>query len=99
MEWFANCHPPWAAIRALRAGRLTGFDKKPGVRPLGIVEAFYRLLAKVVVHLEGKKASEAGGISNVAAGIFLGIEGLIHALREPLDAAYPEAASPPPLPP
>ena len=98
MEWFANCHPPpWAAIRALRAGRLIGFDKKPGVRPLGIGEAFYRLLAKVVVHLEGKKASEACGISNVAAGISSGIEGLIHALREPRDAAYPEAD--PPLPP
>ena len=35
-DWLANSWPPWAAYRALRAGRLVAIDKCPGVRPVGI---------------------------------------------------------------
>ena len=36
VQWKANDNPPWAAYPALRAGRLVGLDKMPGVRPVGI---------------------------------------------------------------
>ena len=48
-EWMANSSPPWAAYRALMACRLVALNKRPRVRPVGIVETLYRALAKLVM--------------------------------------------------
>ena len=53
-RWLANGSPPWAAYRALIAGRLVAIDKNPGVRPVGIGEAIRRLMEKLVHSLTGK---------------------------------------------
>ncbi len=44
--WLANGFPPWAAYRALMAGRLLALDKCPGVRPIGVGETWRRCIAK-----------------------------------------------------
>ena len=50
VRWKSNNNPrPWAAYRALRAGRLVGLDKMPGVPPVGIGETLERLGVKYVL--------------------------------------------------
>lgn len=39
-QWLANESPPWAAYRALMAGRLLAVDKCPGIRPIGVGETW-----------------------------------------------------------
>ena len=80
-EWLANTHPPWAAYRALMAGRLVALDKQPGVRPVGIGEIYRRLMAKSVLQAIGHQATSACGNLNLCAGLAAGIEGAIHALE------------------
>jgi hypothetical protein len=58
VEWLANTFPPWAAYRALMAGRLVALDKCPGVRPIGIGETWPRLAAKATLLLSGSDAKE-----------------------------------------
>jgi hypothetical protein len=60
-SWMANGLVPWAAIRALRAGRLIGLDKFPGVRPVGIGDVFMRLIAKSHLAAAGYNATLACG--------------------------------------
>ena len=48
-DWMANSSPPWTAYRALMACCLVALDKRPGVRPMGIVETLRRALAKLVM--------------------------------------------------
>jgi hypothetical protein len=81
VDWFGNIFPPWAAYRAIMAGRLLALDKSPGVRPVGIGETWRRLFAKVLLLLAGSDAREACGIDQLSAGLQAGIEGGIHAIR------------------
>ena len=39
-------YPPWEAYRGMMVDRLVGFDKMPGVRPLGIGDMIHRLVEK-----------------------------------------------------
>jgi hypothetical protein len=80
--WMANDSPPWAAIRALMAGRLLAIDKSPGIRPIGIGETWRRAIAKCVLHVAGSAAKEACGIDQLCAGLESGIEGAIHAMNQ-----------------
>ena len=83
--WMANDLPPWAAIRALMAGRLLAIDKSPGIRPIGIGETWRRAIAKCVLHVTGSAAKEACGIDQLCAGLESGIEAAIHAMNQQWD--------------
>jgi hypothetical protein len=80
-SWMANKSPPWAAIRALMAGRLLAIDKSPGIRPIGIGETWRRAIAKCILRVAGGEAKEACGIDQLCAGLESGIEGAIHAMQ------------------
>jgi hypothetical protein len=84
-SWMANDLPPWAAIRALMAGRLLAIDKSPGIRPIGIGETWRRAIAKCLLHVAGTSAKEACGIDQLCAGLESGIEGAIHAMKHQWD--------------
>ena len=62
--WLANGHPPWEAYEAMMIGRLVGFDKMPGVRPLGIGDIIRRLVAKCGLKVMGQEATRACGTTN-----------------------------------
>jgi hypothetical protein len=81
VRWKANYHSPWAAYRALRAGRLVALNKMPGVRPVGIGETLEWLGAKCVLLVCGDEAKEACGVDQLCAGLEAGIEGGMHAAK------------------
>jgi hypothetical protein len=81
-DWLANSFPPWAAYRALMAGRLVALDKSPGVCPIGVGETWWRLAAKATLLVCGCDAKEQFGIDQLCAGLEAGIEGGIHAINE-----------------
>jgi hypothetical protein len=81
VDWQANGSPPWAAYRALKAGRLVALDKCPGIRPVGIGETWSRLFAKCVLSIAKSEAKEACGVDQLCGGLEAGIEGGIHAMR------------------
>jgi hypothetical protein len=60
VRWKANGNPPWAAHRALRAGRLMGFGKMPGVRPVGMGETLERPGSKCALLVCGDEAKGNG---------------------------------------
>ena len=77
--WLANTSPPWASYRAMRQGRLVALDKQPGIRPLGIGEAWMRAVSKLVLMQCGRDGKAACGNTQLCAGLEAGIEGAIHA--------------------
>ena len=81
MRWIANDNPPWAAHRALRAGRPAGAGKMPGVRPVGIGETPERLGSKCVLLVCGDEAKEACEVDQLCAGLKGGMEGGIRAAK------------------
>jgi len=85
--WLANESPPWAAYRALMAGRLVALDKQPGVRPVGIGEIYRRLMAKCLLVRTGHTATAACDNLNLCAGLPAGIEGAVHAMGDAWSAA------------
>ena len=80
--WLANGHPPWEAYEAMMIGRLVGFDKMPGVIPLGIGDIIRRLIAKCGLKVMGQEATRACGTDQLCAGLEAGIEGGIHFIRQ-----------------
>ncbi len=88
--WMANGFPPWAAYRALMAGRLLALDKSPGVRPIGVGETWRRCIAKCVLLVSGNEAKESCGIDQLCAGLESGVEGGIHALQHVWDQHHME---------
>ena len=84
-RWLSNESPSWAAYRALMAGRLVALDKQPGVRPVGIGEAWRRLFAKCVLHQCGREATAAAGQFNLCVGLSGGVEGAFHAAQKAYD--------------
>ena len=89
-SWMANGFPPWAAYRALMAGRLLALDKCPGVRPIGIGETWRRAIAKCVLRVAGREASHACGADQLCAGLPAGIEGAVHAMQHEWDIHHME---------
>ena len=47
--WLANTTPSWAAYHAMCQGHLVALDKQPGIRPLGIGEAWMRAVSKLIL--------------------------------------------------
>lgn len=90
-EWLANDSPPWAAYRALMTGRIVALDKCPGVRPVGVGETFFRLMAKCVLLVAGDDATAACGVHQLCGGLEAGIEGGIHAMRRQWEAVQDES--------
>jgi hypothetical protein len=82
VDCLANSFPPWAAYRALMAGRLVALDKCPGVRPIRVGETWWRLAAKATLLVSGCDAKEQCGIDQLCAGLEAGIKGGIHAINE-----------------
>ena len=79
-EWLRReKHVCWTAIRRLMTRRLVGLDKQPGVRPVGIGNAWLRCVSKVVVKECGHEAKMACGSTQLCAGLEAGIEGALHA--------------------
>ena len=58
---------------------LVALDKQPGVRPLGIGEAWMHAVSKLVLMQCGLDNKEACGNTQLCAGLKAGIEGAIHA--------------------
>ncbi len=81
VDWMANDFPPWAAYRALKAGRLVAFNKCPDVQPVGIGESWNRLNAQCVMLISGGEAKDACGVEPLRAGLEAGIEGSLPAIR------------------
>jgi hypothetical protein len=78
MSWLANDILSWAAMAALRAGRLIALEKNPGVRPVGIGETWSRLFSKTVLLLTLDEPKAACGADQLCSGLEAGIEGAIH---------------------
>ena len=77
--WLANTASPWASYQAMHRGRLVALDKQPGVRPLGIGEAWMRAISKLIFMQCGLDSKEACVNMKLCAGLEAGIEGAIHA--------------------
>ena len=73
-EWLENERPPWATYIILMSGRLIGLNKHPGVRPVGVGEAWRRLMANCVVKVTGQELKEACGTNQICGGTEEGIE-------------------------
>ncbi|KAL7526948.1 hypothetical protein ACHAXR_001723, partial [Thalassiosira sp. AJA248-18] len=67
VQWMSNGTPPYAAYRALIAGRELAADKNPGVRPSSATK---------------QSAKMNCGARQLGAGLECGIEGSLHAVRE-----------------
>ena len=73
--------PPWASYRALILGRLIGLNKCPGLRPVGVGDTWWKVLAKCVLAVTGAEAKEACGTEQVYGVLESGVEGGIHTVR------------------
>ena len=80
-EWIANSSPPYAAYRAENACRECAHDKHPGVRPLGIGEAWRRCSTKLLIEDNGDQAKLSCGTTELCSGMDAGIEGAYHSIR------------------
>ena len=56
-------------------------DKRPGVRPISIIEIWRWLLAKCVLKVSGSKAKDTFRNAQLSAGLDAGSEGAVHAAQ------------------
>jgi hypothetical protein len=89
-NWLANTLPPWAAYRALWAGRLLALDKMPGIRPIGIGETWRRAIAKAVLLVTAEEVTMSCKTDNLCGGLSGGIDGAIHAAQSMWDQHHME---------
>jgi len=88
----ANEDVPWERLQALRACRLIGLDKQPGVRPIGIGEVLMRIMGKAMAKAVGVDAEIVCGADQLCAGLKGGVEGAIHAVSGEFDSGGVECA-------
>ena len=81
----ANGIVDWESIHALMASRLIALDKCPGIRPIGVGEALRRILCKVIALATRTDLEDVCGIAQLCSGLWAGMEGAIHAVRELFD--------------
>ena len=77
-ECVANSSTPWSAYCSLMACHLVVFDKRPGVRPVGIGETLHRYLAKLVMRADGEQENTACSNLQLFPVLEAGIEGYAH---------------------
>ena len=77
-ECVANSSTPWSAYCSLLACHLVVFDKRPGVRPVGIGETLHRYLAKLVMRADGEQENTACSNLQLFPVLEAGIEGYAH---------------------
>ena len=75
IDWMDNSSPPWASYRALMACLLVSLDKRPGVRPVGIVETLRCAIAKLAMRAAGYQSKTSCGSLQLCAGLEAVIEG------------------------
>ncbi len=96
MDWLGNSSPPIAAYRAFANGRLFAGNKQPGVRPVCCGEIFRRYWCKVLIRNTGFQAMEECGALQLCAGLPVGLEGAVHAMRKAMPTDNWESETPPP---
>ena len=74
------------------ACRLIALDKNPGVRPIGIGDTAWRIIAKVVLSIVKPDIQEASGCLQMCGGQISGIEAAVHTMRTAFDSDENEAA-------
>ena len=60
---------------------LIELDKQAGIRPVGVVETWRRMMAKCILRVMGQGAKSACGTAQLAGGVEAGIEGAIHEMH------------------
>jgi len=75
----------WESICALMSSCLIALDRCPGVHPIGIGEALWQILCKVVVLATRSDLEEVCGVTQLCSGLQAGMEGAIHVVRELFD--------------
>jgi len=65
----ANGIVEWESIRALMSSHLITLDKCPGVRPIGIGEALWQILCKVVALATRSDLEEVCGVTQLCSGL------------------------------
>ncbi|CEM01003.1 unnamed protein product [Vitrella brassicaformis CCMP3155] len=65
----ANEDVPWEQLQALRACRLIGQDKQPGVRPIEIGEVLMRIMGKAMAKAVGVDAEIVCGADQLCTGL------------------------------
>ena len=88
-DWMANSRPPWADYMALMLGHLIGINKCPGLRPVGVGETWYMMLAKCMMVVTVAEANESCGTEHLCGGLESGIDGRVLCGAVPVSAAYP----------
>ena len=73
------------------ACRLIALDKNPGVRPIGIRDTAWRIIAKAVISVAKPDIQEASGCFQMYGGQIAGIEAAVHAVRTAFDSSDTEA--------
>ena len=62
----------------MHQGRLVALDKQPGIRPLGIGEAWMRAVSKLILMQCGRDGKAACGNTQLCTGLKARIKGTIH---------------------
>ena len=70
------------SLEAFTACRLIPLDKKPGLRPVGVVEVLRRIAGKVIMMIFKKDITDTAGPLQLSAGQEAGTEAAIHAMRD-----------------
>ena len=69
VEWLGNGRPAWAAYRALMSGRLIALDKQNVIRPAGVGETWWRMMAKCLLRVARPEAKAACRTMQLAGGV------------------------------
>ena len=70
------------SLEAFKACRLIPLDKKPGLRPIGVVDVLRRIAQKLILMIFKKDIKDAAGPLQLSAGQEAGAKAAIHAMRD-----------------
>ena len=81
-----------AGLSAFVSCCLVALDKCPGVRPIGVGETVWCIIAKAVLSVIKEDIREAAGLSQLCAGQLSGCEVAVHSVQTLFDSPDTEAA-------